>query len=178
MISLRSFGLMLSVIAAAVVLAAAPGHAQSALTTSFNHFLTGFALTGTHAAVPCASCHVNGRFENTPTRCVACHNTMTAPGAPQSHPRTTNRCEGCHLTTTWRDISFMDHNQATGSCASCHNNNRLAPGKPANHIPTTAGCGDCHHNTVSFAGATVPAYTPATNPAASLAPATVPRPRV
>jgi hypothetical protein len=38
LISLRSLGLMWSAIAVAVVLAAAPGHAQSALTTSFNHF--------------------------------------------------------------------------------------------------------------------------------------------
>jgi hypothetical protein len=170
-ISSRWLGMMLSTIAAAVVLAAVPCHAQSVSTTSFDHFPTGFPLTGTHASVPCASCHVNGRFENTPTRCVGCHNTMTAPGVPQSHPRTTNRCEGCHLTTTWRDISFIDHSQATGSCESCHNNNRLAPGKPANHVPTTAPCGTCHHNTVSFAGAKV-AATPAPSSAAS--PATAP----
>jgi hypothetical protein len=162
---LKSSGRMLSAIAAAVVLAAAPGHAQSALTTSYNHFLTGFALTGTHAGVPCASCHVNGRFKNTPTLCSGCHNTMTAPGEPQSHPRTTNRCESCHLTSTWRDMQFMDHSQATGPCASCHNG-KLALGKSDNHIVTAAPCGNCHRNTVSFAGATVPATTPAPNPGA------------
>jgi hypothetical protein len=166
MIWLKSSGLMSSAIAAAaVVLAAAPGHAQSALTTSYNHFLTGFPLTGTHASVLCASCHVNGRFNNTPTQCSGCHNTMTAPGEPQSHPRTTNRCESCHLTSTWRDMQFMDHNQATGPCASCHNG-KLALGKPDNHIVTAAPCGNCHRNTVSFAGATVPANTPAPNPGA------------
>jgi hypothetical protein len=166
MISLRSLGLMLSAIAAAVVLVAAPGHAQSALTTSYNHFLTGFPLTGTHAGVPCASCHVNGRFNNTPTQCVGCHNTMTAPGEPQSHPKTTNRCESCHLTSTWRDMQFMDHAQATGPCASCHNG-KLALGKSADHIVTAAPCGNCHHNTVTFAGATVPATTPVPNAGAS-----------
>jgi hypothetical protein len=171
MISLRLLGLMLSVIAAAVVLVAAPGHAQSALTTSFNHFSTGFPLTGTHAGVPCASCHVNGRFKNTPTQCIGCHNTMTAPGEPQSHPKTTNRCESCHLTSTWRDMQFMDHAQATGPCASCHNG-KLALGKSNNHIATAAPCGNCHRNTVSFAGATAPADTPAPNAGAS--PATAP----
>jgi len=166
MISLRSLGLMLSVISAAVALVAAPGHAQSALTTTFNHFLTGFPLAGTHASVPCANCHVNGRFKNTPTRCIGCHNTMTAPGEPQSHPQTTNRCETCHLTTTWRDMAFMDHTQATGPCASCHNG-KVALGKSATHIVTAAPCGNCHHNTVSFAGASVPANTPASSAGAS-----------
>jgi hypothetical protein len=175
MISLRSLGLMLSAITAAVVLAAAPGHAQSALTTSYNHFLTGFPLTGTHAGVPCASCHVNGRFNNTPTQCVGCHNTMTAPGEPQSHPKTTNRCESCHLTSTWRDMQFMDHAQATGPCASCHNG-KLALGKSDNHIVTAAPCGNCHHNTVTFASATLPPTTPAATPVpnAGVSPMTAP----
>jgi hypothetical protein len=164
----KSLGLLVSAIAAATVLFAEPAHAQSASTSSFNHFLTGFPLTGTHASVACASCHVNGRMKNTPTQCIGCHNTMTAPGEPQSHPKTTNRCENCHLTSTWRDMAFMDHVQATGTCASCHNGT-LALGKSANHIVTAAPCGDCHHNTVSFAGATLPAGPPASNSAASLA---------
>src|SRR5260370_33046920 len=173
MISLRSLGLMLSAIAAAVVLVAAPGHAQSALTTSYNHFLTGFPLTGTHAGVPCASCHVNGRFNNTPTQCVGCHNTMTAPGEPQSHPKTTNRCESCHLTSTWRDMQFMDHAQATVPCASSHNGKHPL-GKSDNHIVTAAPCGNCHHNMLTFAGATVPATPPA--PTAAASPTTAPPP--
>jgi hypothetical protein len=164
----KLLGLLVSAIVAAIVLVAEPAHAQSASTSSFNHSLTGFPLTGTHASVACASCHVNGRMKNTPTQCIGCHNTMTAPGEPQSHPKTTNRCENCHLTSTWRDMAFMDHTQATGSCASCHNGT-LALGKSANHIVTAAPCGNCHHNTVSFAGATVPSSTPAPNSAASLA---------
>jgi hypothetical protein len=173
MLSLRSIGLMLLVIASTVVLVAAPGHAQSALITSFNHFLTGFPLVGTHAGVPCANCHVNGRFENTPQLCIGCHNTMTAPGEPQSHPKTTTRCGSCHLTTTWRDFRFMDHTQATGSCASCHNN-KLALGKSNDHIATVAACETCHHNTVTFAGATVPATPSASNPVPSPGTATAP----
>jgi len=170
-VPLRALGLMLSAIVAAGTLGTAPSHAQSALTTSYNHFLTGFPLTGTHASVPCTSCHVNGRFKNTPTQCGGCHNSMTAPGEPQSHPRTTDRCESCHLTSTWRDMQFMDHNQATGPCASCHNG-KLALGKSDNHIVTAAPCGNCHRNTVSFAGATVPAN--ASVPNAGAAPKTAP----
>jgi hypothetical protein len=165
----RSLSLILLIVAATVLPITRPGHGQNASTSSFNHFSTGFPLTGTHVSVSCASCHVNGRLKNTPTQCIGCHNTMTAPGEPQSHPKTTNRCEGCHLTTTWRDIAFMDHAQATGPCASCHNN-KLAVGKSASHIVTEAPCGSCHHNTVSFAGATVPSNPAA--PGAATAPAT------
>ncbi len=171
MMSWKSLGLLVSILVPAILLVAGPARAQSASTSSFNHTLTGFPLTGTHASVACASCHVNGRMKNTPTQCIGCHNTMTAPGEPQSHPRTTNRCENCHLTTTWRDMAFMDHIQATGPCASCHNGT-LATGKSANHIVTAAPCGNCHHNTVSFAGAVAPSTTPAPNSAAS--PATTP----
>jgi len=124
--------MMLSAIAAAVVLAAVPGHAQSVSTTSFDHFPTGFPLTGTHVSVPCASCHINARYKTTPRACFGCHNGMTAPGAASvlSHPVTTNYCEGCHQTTTWRDYRFIDHVQALGPCANCHNN-KIAAGKLA-----------------------------------------------
>jgi hypothetical protein len=178
-ILLRSLVLRLTAIAAAMLLVVAPACAQSALTAPFNHFSTGFPLTGTHVTVLCANCHVNGRFKNTPTLCVGCHNTMTAPGEPQSHPRTTNRCGNCHLTSTWRDLQFIDHTQATGPCATCHNG-KLALGKPLNHVATAAPCGDCHHNTVSFAaatppadasaasGVTAPANPPGSNPGASV----------
>jgi hypothetical protein len=166
MMSWKSFGLLVSIIAPAILLVAEPALAQSASTSSFNHSLTGFPLTGTHASVACASCHVNGRMTNTPTQCIGCHNTMTAPGEPQSHPKTTNKCENCHLTTTWRDMAFMDHIQATGPCASCHNGT-LAIGKSANHIVTAAPCGNCHHNTVNFAGAVAPSTTPAPDSPAS-----------
>jgi len=170
----RSIGLMLCVVAAAIVLAMGPLHAQNAATSSFNHFSTGFPLTGTHMSVSCAACHVNGRMKNTPMQCIGCHNTATAPGAPQTHPRTTNRCDGCHLTTTWRDTPFIDHAQATGACDNCHNN-KFAIGKSAGHIVTNAPCGNCHHNTVSFAGATVPSGSSSAAPAAT-PPATAPAP--
>jgi hypothetical protein len=161
MISLRSVSLMLLVIAAAVLLIAAQGHAQNAATSQFDHNPTGFPLTGTHVSVPCASCHINARFQNTPRACFGCHNGMTAPGAASvlSHPVTTNYCEGCHQTTTWRDYRFIDHIQALGACANCHNN-KIAAGKTPNHIITNAACNTCHFNTVTFKGGMVPPNTP------------------
>src|SRR5215471_16728564 len=114
LISLRSLGLMASVVTAAVVLVTAPGRAQTALSSSFDHFLTGFPLTGAHIGVDCTSCHVNGRFKATPKQCFSCHNAVTATGKPQTHPQTTSQCESCHLTSTWRDMRFIDHVQASG----------------------------------------------------------------
>src|SRR5262245_66095914 len=124
MVSFRSLSLMLSLVAAAILLASACAHAQNSSTSKFDHNTTGFPLTGTHRSVPCASCHINGRYKTTPTACFGCHNGMTAPGATSilnSHPRTTNYCEGCHQTTTWRDYRFIDHIQALAPCQSCHN---------------------------------------------------------
>jgi Cytochrome c7 and related cytochrome c len=171
MISVRSVNLMLPIVAAAVLLVAAQGHAQNASTSQFDHNPTGFALTGTHVFVPCASCHINARFKNTPTACFGCHNGMTAPGAASvlSHPVTTNYCEGCHQTTTWRDYRFIDHVQALGPCANCHNN-KIATGKTPKHIITEAACNTCHFNTVTFKGGIVPTDPPKA-PAAATTPA-------
>jgi hypothetical protein len=165
-VSLRSLRLILPLTVALTVIAV-QGHAQNAVTSKFDHDVTGFPLTGTHRSVPCASCHINARFKTTPRACFGCHNGMTAPGAASvfSHPKTTNYCEGCHQTTTWRDYRFIDHAQALGPCANCHNN-KTAEGKGRNHLITEAPCNTCHSNTVTWNGATVPATT-TTTPAAT-----------
>jgi hypothetical protein len=152
---------MLPVVAAVVLRIAVPGYAQNAATSKFDHNPTGFLLTGTHISVPCASCHINARYKTTPRACFGCHNGMTAPGAASvlSHPVTTNYCEGCHQTTTWRDYRFIDHVQALGPCANCHNN-KIATGKTPNHPITNAGCNTCHFNTVTFKGGILPTAKP------------------
>ena len=181
----RSAGQVLSRVAAALfavalLLAAGPGLAQNAVTSQFDHDPTGFPLTGTHRSVPCASCHLSGRYKNTPHACFGCHDGKTAPGATSllgAHPITTNYCEGCHQTTTWRDYRFIDHVQALGPCANCHNR-KIAVGDQPGHTqdgvpPTTAPCNSCHFNTVSWKGAslvTLPAKT--TTTPATAAPAT------
>jgi Cytochrome c7 and related cytochrome c len=171
MVSFRSLRLMLPLIAAAVLLVAAGAHAQNASTSKFDHNPTGFSLTGTHAYIPCASCHINARFKNTPTACFGCHNGMTAPGATSllnAHPKTTNYCEGCHQTTTWRDYRFIDHVQALAPCASCHNG-KIAQGKGRGHPVTEATCNTCHFNTVTWGGGILPAATPQAAAAATTA---------
>jgi hypothetical protein len=153
--------------AAAMLVIAAPALAQNAATSKFDHDPTGFPLTGTHKSVPCESCHINARFKTTPKNCFGCHNGMTAPGATSllnAHPITTNYCEGCHQTTTWRDYRFIDHVQALGPCAACHNN-KIAVGKTPKHPITNAACNTCHFNTVTFKGGIL--VTPATTPTAA-----------
>jgi hypothetical protein len=163
--------------AAAVLLAAAAALAQNAATSKFDHDPTGFPLTGTHVSVPCAACHINARFKTTPRNCFGCHNGMTAPGAASllgAHPITTNYCEGCHQTTTWRDYRFIDHVQALGPCAACHNN-KVAVGKTPQHPVTNAACNTCHFNTVTFKGGILATAIPqpaAKTPAASAATST------
>ena len=124
-------------------------HAQSS-GVLFDHFSTGFPLTGSHTAVSCESCHIGGRFEATPRQCFGCHNGAVASGKSQSHQQTTQVCEGCHQTTLWRDIRLIDHTQAIAPCGNCHNGT-IALGKPANHFVTAAPCGTCHTSTTSFA---------------------------
>jgi hypothetical protein len=152
--SLRVLGLVLSLVAATVLLAGADARAQNSSNGNFDHGTTGFPLTGTHVYVPCASCHINARFKTTPTACFGCHNGMTAPGATSllsGHPKTTNYCEGCHQTTTWRDYRFIDHIQALAPCSTCHNG-KIAEGKEPGHPVTNANCKICHSNTVTWKG--------------------------
>jgi hypothetical protein len=104
--------------------------------STFNHAATGFPLTGAHATVQCAQCHVGGKFAGTPAQCVSCHlkdfqgtnnpNHVSA-GFPQD-------CQVCHTTTTWSGATF-DHSKtqfpltgahATVQCAQCHVNNQFS----------------------------------------------------
>jgi len=153
------------ILAIAALLALAPiGYAQtsspnasflpsfnnsSKITGHFDHAKTGFLLTNSHASVPCESCHKLGKFENTPTACGQCHNSGIASGMPANHPPTTQQCDGCHQTSSFKDIKTIDHTQASKVCAACHNGG-IASGKPPGHIPTVAPCQACHQSTISF----------------------------
>ncbi|MEJ2117312.1 MAG: cytochrome C, partial [Alphaproteobacteria bacterium] len=125
--------------------------AQKRVSNKFDHFQTGFPLTGGNFSVPCESCHTNGRFRGTPRACVACHNGTTAPGKSQTHVRSNSDCRTCHSITTWRK-SWFNHAQITGSCANCHNG-VSATGKTPNHQTTTQPCETCHTSTVTFSSA-------------------------
>ena len=124
---------------------------QTAITSSFDHFTTGFRLDGSHQFGECASCHIDGMFVNTPTRCQGCHTNagrVRATAKPPTHNVVSEQCEACHRTTTWTPVVRMDHFEALAPCFSCHNNQRTL-GKPVNHIPAGNICEDCH-NTRSF----------------------------
>ena len=100
---------------------------------SFNHSTTGFPLTGAHASVPCASCHINGKYTGTPTDCYSCHRAdyqgTTDPNhAAAAFPTT---CALCHTTTSWAGATFNHtwfpiysgtHAGVWSTCATCHIN--------------------------------------------------------
>src|SRR6267143_2009899 len=138
---------------------------------SFDHSVTGFTLTGTHASptpTPCTSCHVNNNYTLNSTDCMGCHlaawqSTPTFGGNVPDHikvgfPSTASACATCHPITKWADGKF-DHNAfgfpltnshalvANGgkvaSCASCHIGNNYS----LNIAPTDCGNAGCHLTT-------------------------------
>jgi len=147
---------------------------------TFNHATTGFALTGFHATMQCAQCHVNNNYSLNSAACINCHQTdyngTTNPAhAAAGFPTT---CDTCHTTTDWTGATF-DHSKTgwaltgvhtTTACASCHvggnynltstacygchqteYNSTTSPNHVAAGFPTT--CDTCH-TTAAWTGAT------------------------
>ncbi len=117
------------------------------LGAKFDHAkFTGFALTGVHATLDCAACHVGGRYKGTPANCYGCHakdyNATNNPNHVQAgFPRD---CATCHSTSTWSGAKF-DHSRtkfpltglhANVPCTSCHINGKFAG--------TPTDCASCH----------------------------------
>ncbi|HLK48923.1 MAG TPA: hypothetical protein VKT49_12350 [Bryobacteraceae bacterium] len=114
----------------------------------FNHLqVTGFALTGAHATLACAQCHVGNRFTGTPIACYGCHvNDFTHTTDPNhiaaAFPQD---CSLCHTTLTWSGAAF-DHTKLTAfpltgqhttvTCAQCHVGNKF--------VGTPTACSGCH----------------------------------
>ena len=114
---------------------------------NFDHFSTGFPLTGAHQNISCESCHVRGIFIGAPRTCSGCHNGSTAPGKSATHINSSNNCDECHNTTsTWGQVDQVDHGAVTGNCSSCHNGT-IATGKHQTHIASSNTCDDCHTTT-------------------------------
>ncbi|MGB7845591.1 MAG: hypothetical protein WBL63_08255 [Candidatus Acidiferrum sp.] len=140
--------------------------------TSFNHSVTGFALTGAHISpnpTPCASCHVNNNYTLTiqPTDCgnSSCHltqwnSTQTMGGTVPNHITAgfpIAQCSTCHNTTSWASATFNHSTTGfplTGShqmapagkvtdCAQCHINNNYT----LSIQPTDCGNSGCHLTT-------------------------------
>ena len=113
----------------------------------FDHTaMTKFPLTGAHANVSCAGCHVGGRFAGTPANCYGCHaatfNATTNPDHRKGGFATD--CSLCHTTADWQNAKF-DHSitkfaltgaHATLQCTQCHVGN--------NFNNASAQCSSCH----------------------------------
>lgn len=108
----------------------------------FDHSTTAFALTGSHAATACTTCHVTGKLTNTPTQCASCHQQDDVHKGSLG-----SNCQQCHNSDNWQQHQF-DHQRQTGfaltaghaglTCISCH-----TPGLP---MSSTQGdnCLSCH----------------------------------
>lgn len=111
----------------------------------FDHFTTGYPLSGMHMQVKCEGCHIKGVFKGTPRQCASCHNGQIANGKPMKHIRSPNFCDDCHTTFAWEAATF-DHSSVTGKCGSCHNGS-TATGQPGRHVLTNLDCEECHITT-------------------------------
>jgi hypothetical protein len=105
---------------------------------TFDHNKTKFPLTGFHVKVPCASCHINNNYVNTPTDCYSCHKadylgTNNPNHVAAQFPTT---CALCHNTSTWLGATF---------------NHTWFPIYSGTHAGTWTTCGDCHTNPSNYA---------------------------
>jgi hypothetical protein len=113
---------------------------------SFDHNLTGFALTGAHATTTCNSCHASG-YTGTPMECLACHSGEYYGVTDPNHVSAgfSTLCATCHSTSGWTPASY-DHNQSgfplTGAHASVTCNSCHATG----FTGTPSECFACHAN--------------------------------
>jgi len=132
------------------------------LNASFDHAVyANYPLTGMHAALTCAQCHINNVYVGTPTACYACHKTDYNGTTNPKHASAgfPTDCSVCHSTSGWSPASF-DHSKGpfplTGAhlaipCAQCHINGNYVT------IPTT--CYACHQS--AWAGTTNPNHATA-----------------
>lgn len=107
------------------------------------HNETAFPLDGRHRDLPCASCHQQGAYKGTPTKCFDCHWTRRQDDRFRLQLGT--QCEQCHRTTTWAAARW-DHAAMTGmslgaahqqlACQACHVND--------NFRSAQANCYACH----------------------------------
>jgi hypothetical protein len=112
--------------------------------TRFDHDLSRFPLIGMHAVAPCAECHLDRVYTNTPVDCISCH------GTDDEHQGALGEdCGSCHNPNSWTRWSF-DHDRQTEypllgkhkqiSCRSCH----VKPAKQHQDVQSPSRCVACH----------------------------------
>ena len=148
----------LAVLFAWLVLLPAPALAQFDTPNRSFHNGTQFRLEGRHQVVACASCHLNGQFQGTPTTCYDCHWVRRKDDRYQTRLGTV--CESCHTPTTWTAVRW-DHAGQAGvplnashrqvACESCH--------RDASFRAASVTCISCHQK--DFASTTAPNHAAA-----------------
>ncbi len=132
---------------------------------TFDHTLTGFALTGKHARLNCESCHNRQRVTDpavisilttSPHRsylglrqsCAGCH-------ADPHHGQFSAECASCHTTEAWSPARNFDHSKtkfplegkhAAVACEKCHQGMAKKSAGRAMDLATKpfADCTPCH----------------------------------
>jgi mRNA-degrading endonuclease YafQ of YafQ-DinJ toxin-antitoxin module len=107
---------------------------------SFDHNTTAFPLTGSHTALLCQSCHVNGDYQLVYNDCYQCHQPDYQIPTDPNHVvlNFSHNCATCHTTTAWLP-SVFDHDGQYF---------RIYSGK---HRGKWSSCADCHANPSNFA---------------------------
>jgi hypothetical protein len=136
--------------------------------STFNHASV-FPLTGYHATMACAGCHVNNNYTTLKTTCDGCHDALYQTTNNPAHAAAgfPTTCDTCHTTTSWAGASFNHNNTPfplTGAhtsvaCNLCHVNNVFAG--------TPTDCYSCHK--ADYNGTTNPNHATAGWPTASCA---------
>ncbi|MHB1137125.1 MAG: hypothetical protein ACYC1X_10095 [Coriobacteriia bacterium] len=118
--------------------------------STFNHTAR-FPLVGTHASLPCASCHPNNKYASNigggSTACIACHASPHGSGITE--------CIACHRPTTWPDLVLAEHPgeiklgtaHTARPCTLCHPTLKFIDEAPR-------PCQDCHLADVPHVGPT------------------------
>jgi len=105
-----------------------------------------FALAGTHASQPCASCHRNNVYAGTSRDCVGCHRTDYDRSVEPAHAAAgfPLACESCHRFTDprWSDAAYahlvwpLIGRHAAPRCSACHGSGAYAG--------RATDCASCH----------------------------------
>ena len=99
-----------------------------------------FPLTKGHDIADCAACHVNGQFKNTPTDCVACHQTDYDNAQNPNHQTAafSTNCIDCHtIDIEWMPAEYVEHDN-------------FFPIYSGKHQGEWDACMDCHLNPNDF----------------------------
>jgi hypothetical protein len=132
------------------------GFAGSTFTVE-QHNQTAFALSGAHLATPCFSCHLQEdkwMFRNIGSACVDCHEDIHA-GTIETQYYPDNACQSCHITDTWRQVSFdhsltgwpLEGQHCNQSCTACHlSDTQENQARRVTFDVLTAECATCHDN--------------------------------